>query len=515
MKKFTNIKKQILNFSFFIIILGLNYNDINAQTTIEVGELYSFVQQPSSTVNYQLTIVSPGEITIHIDNWKSTYNWDIDYDRVYVYNSNGVPLKGNSFASESDPFLFHMIEASEGLIFNVGKADTYTISVHSGEKWGWETATMQEYEMKVTAIYCDDVYEPNDNLASASTISVGSAINAFQWRQINTEEIQGDEDWYKVSINSPGILRIELVDWTALYNWSSDYDRLFVYNSAGESIGFAGGNDFYSWMMGGGTDTDPVVIEMNLSHEGDYYLRFHAGSTTNTTPYHFSTSFTPANDIYEPNDNFATAKLISEADVWYQAYEWRSVDNSMNVADDEDYYFFNAASAGEYSLTLDGWIQILNWGTNYDRLFIYDEFENPVGASPYAALIGSTPININIPTAGKYFLRLHCGNGYSTEGYKFKLSGSLTLGIEGSYENNHLLKLYPNPVSDIITLDVEQGNSMESEVTIYNINGQLIRSKTLNQNQTQINVADLAKGIYTLVLVSGERLGVKKFIIMK
>lgn len=515
MENFTNIKKQILNFSFFLIFLGLNYNNINAQTTIEVGELYSFVQEPSSTVNYQLTITSPGEIKIHIDGWKSTYNWDLDFDRIYVYNSDNIPLKGNSFASDSDPFLFHMIENNGDLTFNVGQGDTYTISVHSGVKWDWGTSTTQEYNMKVTAVYCNDAYEPNDNLASASPISVGSEINAFQWRQINTEDIRDDEDWYKVAINSPGILRIELVDWIALNNWSLDFDRLFVYNSAGESIGFAGGNDFYSWMMGGGTIADPVVIEMNLSHEGDYYLRFHSGATTSITPYHFNTSFTPANDIYEPNDNFATAKLISEADVWYQAYEWRSVDNSMNVADDEDYYYFNADSAGEYILTLDGWIKILNWGTNYDRFFIYDEYENSVGASPYAALIGSTPITIHVPAAGKYYLRLHCGNGYSTDGYQFKLSGSLTLGIEDSYEDDDLFKLYPNPVSDIITLDVQLGNSIESTVNIYNINGQLIRSKTLNQNQNQINVADLSKGLYTLVLVSGEHLVVKKFIIMR
>ncbi len=515
MEKFTNIKKQILSFSFFLIFFGLNFNNINAQTTIEVGELYSFVQEPSSTVNYQITIASPGEIKIHINNWESTYNWDLDFDRIYVYNSDNIPLKGNSFATESDPFLFHMIESNDDLTFNVGQGDTYTISVHSGEKWGWDTSGSHEFEMKVTTVYCDDAYEPNDDFASASTISLGSNINAFQWRQINTEEIQDDEDWYKVTINSPGILKIELVDWIALYNWSSNYDRLFVYNSEGESIGFAGGNDFYYWMMGGGTDTDPVVIEMNLSHEGDYYLRFHAGSTTSTTPYHFTTSLTPANDIYEPNDNFATAKLISEADVWHQAYEWRSIDSSMNVADDEDYYYFNAESAGEYILTLDGWIQILNWGTNYDRLFIYDEYENAIGASPYAALIGSTPITINIPAAGKYYLRLHCGNGYSTEGYQFKLSGSLTLGIEDSNNNDNLFKLYPNPVSDIITLDVELGNKIASKVKIYNINGQLIRSKTLKKNQNQINVADLSTGFYMLVLESGEYLGMKKFIITR
>jgi hypothetical protein len=515
MKKFTIIRKIFNIFSFFLVLLGMNLNSLHAQTVIEVGALYSFVQEPSSTVDYQIAIASPGEITIHIDSFQSTLNWGLDIDRVYVYNSDNIPLMGNLFASEEDPFLFHMIQDNEGLTFNVGQADTYTISVHSGENWGWGLSTVQDYNMQVTAVYCDDAYEPNDNLASVSTISIGSTITAFQWRQINTEAIQGDEDWYRVSVNSPGILRIELVDWVALYNWSSDHDRLFVYNAEGESIGFAGGNDFYAWMMGGGTDMDPVVIEMNLSHAGDYYLRFYAGSTTSTTPYHFSTSFSPADDSFEPNDNFATAKLIPTADVWNQAYEWRSLDSTMNVADDEDYYFFYAASEGEYSLTLDGWIQILNWGTNYDRLFIYDEYENPVGASPYTQFLGNTPIYFDVPAAGKYYLQLHCGNGYSIEGYQFKLSGSLSTSIKDVYKNDYLFKLYPNPVSDIITLNIKPENRIELKLNIYNINGQIIRSEMLKQNQNQINVAELANGLYTLELVSGETSGKQNFIITK
>lgn len=515
MKNFTNTLKQNLIFSFLLIILGLNYNPVNAQTAITVDELYNFVQTPSSTVNYQVSIPSPGEITIHINNWKSTLNWDIDYDRVYVYNSDGTPLSGNTFASESDPFLFHMIENNDGLTFNVGQADTYTISVHSGAKWGWGTSTLQEYNMKVTAIYCDDANEPNDTLDSASIISVGHTINAYQWRQTNTEKVKDDEDWYKIAINSPGELKIELVNWVALYNWSLDHDKLYVYNATGESIGFAGGNDFYSWMMGGGTDAEPVIIKINLTHAGDYYLRFHAGSTTSISPYHFHTSFTPANDIYEPNDNFATATLIPDADVWYQAFEWRSLDSSMNVADDEDYYFFYAADAGEYSITMDGWIKIVNWNTNYDRLYIYDEFENPVGSSPYTQFLGTDPIIFNIPAAGKYYLRLHCGNGYSTDGYQIKLSGLLSLKNENLYKNDYPFKLSPNPVSEKITLTIEPYNNMEIKIKIFNINGLLIRSEMIQKKQHQINITELAQGVYTLVLTSGERLGIQKFIVTK
>jgi len=68
----------------------------------------------------------------------------------------------------------------------------------------------------------------------------------------------------------------------------------------------------------------------------------------------------------------------------------------MNVYDDEDFYYFFAGDAGEYSLTLDGWIPIFNWGANYDRLYIWDADENPVGASPYGWMMGTDPITFEI-----------------------------------------------------------------------------------------------------------------------
>jgi len=402
---------QILITLFFFIGYA------KAQTVIQIGEVYNFSQSPLSTIDYQLNMQSPGEITIHINNWVTTYDWGRDYDRLYIYNSDGIPVSRNSLSSVDDPFLFHMIQGNTGMTFRVGQAGVYTIKVHSGEykEIDWGTTKSQNYEMSVTAIYCIDSREPNENITTASPITVGSTITAFQWKEIKTSEIWGDEDWYKITIDTPGKLKIEMVNWVGVYNWGSDYDRLYIYNANGVSIGSTSGYDFYSWMMGGGTDVAPVVTEMNLTHAGTYYLRYHAGEGTSTTPYHFSTSFLPASDPFEPNDKFSTAKSIPSSDVWYQAYEWRSLDSTMNVAGDEDYYSFVAVGPGQYSITLDGWIGIYNWGADYDRIFIYDINENSVGASPLSWMMGNTPLNFDVPSAGKYYIRLHCGSGYSIE----------------------------------------------------------------------------------------------------
>ena len=56
-------------------------------------------------------------------------------------------------------------------------------------------------------------------------------------------------------------------------------------------------------------------------------------------------------------------------------------------------------------------------------------------------------------------------------------------------QNNLDVKLYPNPVRDILNIEIE--NDIQS-IEIYNIQGQ----KVLSSNQKQINVSDLATGMY-------------------
>jgi hypothetical protein len=232
MKNLLHFKRgRIISISLiFLVVLYLN--DMRAQTVIEMDQTYNFTQAPTVTVDYELEIPLPGQVTIHIDSWISTYNWGLDYDRLYIFNSEGNPISRNQFSSEEDPFLFHMFQENQGLTFNIGQAGEYTISVHSGQLWGenWQNDTMQNYQMSVTAVYCEDDYEPNDDLSTATVIMIGVPVSAWQWRHVNSAEVEGDEDWYVFSIDTPGRMIIQLVEWNAIYNWSADYDRLYVYN---------------------------------------------------------------------------------------------------------------------------------------------------------------------------------------------------------------------------------------------------------------------------------------------
>jgi hypothetical protein len=435
-------------------------------------------------------------MTLFINGWVTTYNWGKDYDRVYIYNSDGVAVARNGFSSPEDPFLFHMIQGNTGMKIRVGKAGLYTIVVHSGEVWDWGTATTQSYTMSVSAVYALDKNEPNETLSAATTIKLDSTVTAYPWRFVNTSELWGDEDWYKIDVPTPGKLQINLSHWIGVYNWGSDYDRLYVYNASGASIGSQGGYDFYGWMMGGGTDTVPVVIQMDLSHAGTYYLRFHAGAGVSLDPYHFKTSFTQANDPFEPNDSIPDAKLIPATDVWYQAYAWRTVGNTMNVNGDEDFYSFEAPAEGSYTIQLNGWIGIYNWGRDYDRIWILNSRGAVVGADPLGWMLGTAPIGFSVPAAGKYYIQLHCGAASSLSGYQFKLTGNI-VGSTSKVPNPNGFSFTPNPARDFIDLNVPPAIDF-SLLRIFALDGTMVRSLNVRGSGMKLNVSDLSPGIYLL-----------------
>lgn len=194
------------------------------QTTIQVGTTYNFSQGARVLLG---NIQYPGEFTIHIGNLLTTYDWGLDYDRMYVYNDSLKPIGRREFSSDADPFLFHMFQGSSGLTFRVGQAGTYYIDVHSGQPKDWGTATSQSYSLLVNAIYCNDVYEPNDDFTNAKPISFNTTYQACEWRTLDsTMNVSGDEDYYYFNAPSAGDYVLTMQNWIGIYDWGADFDRL-------------------------------------------------------------------------------------------------------------------------------------------------------------------------------------------------------------------------------------------------------------------------------------------------
>ncbi len=100
--------------------------------------------------------------------------------------------------------------------------------------------------------------------------------------------------------------------------------------------------------------------------------------------------------------------------------------------------------------------------------------------------------------------------GYN-DGFVLKLN-NLSTGLNEQKLNNSFFKLYPNPTSTILNIEVDSYNS-NSQIIITDILGQTILSQKIESTKTVINTTNDYKGIYFVTLVNGENTSTQKIIV--
>lgn len=111
-----------------------------------------------------------------------------------------------------------------------------------------------------------------------------------------------------------------------------------------------------------------------------------------------------------------------------------------------------------------------------------------IGAYVNDSLTGIVGVDQNTPPCG-------------VETAHLKRFGRVT-GIAPIATSTSELIIYPNPAIDIVTLNINNANNGDMELSIYTIMGILVRSEMLKQNQRQINIGDLSNGVYMITIKS-------------
>jgi hypothetical protein len=75
--------------------------------------------------------------------------------------------------------------------------------------------------------------------------------------------------------------------------------------------------------------------------------------------------------------------------------------------------------------------------------------------------------------------------------------------------------LYPNPASNVVMLSANKTDRETRTLTIYTIDGILVKSETVKKNQKDINVADLPSGVYLFNIKSEGSMETKRLIIQR
>jgi hypothetical protein len=186
-------------------------------------------------------------------------------------------------------------------------------------------------------------------------------------------------------------------------------------------------------------------------------------------------------------------------------------------------YLNNSGTLGTYSVTLQSGGLVLNANTWYRIGVGY----NTTNGQPYWK-INSTSSTITLTNSAFYtgpfspvevdFLQVVPSTNSTTatlifDNYIAKATATDNLlGNEAfSSEIGGTLAIYPNPVKDVLNVKTETMN-FES-VQIYDVKGRVVKDVIVNQNSSQLNVADLESGVYMIKIVTDQGLSTtKKFI---
>ena len=136
-------------------------------------------------------------------------------------------------------------------------------------------------------------------------------------------------------------------------------------------------------------------------------------------------------------------------------------------------------------------------GTGYAKLMDFTGTTN--GNGPLGSLISD----------GTFLYGMTQSGGTNDKGVVFKYA--LPVGTNELSKNNNKVSVYPNPANDI--LNIETGNSANTRVQIMSLDGRLVKTHSnINSSKTQINVADLSKGVYFLRIQNGAEVLNAKFV---
>ena len=65
--------------------------------------------------------------------------------------------------------------------------------------------------------------------------------------------------------------------------------------------------------------------------------------------------------------------------------------------------------------------------------------------------------------------------------------------------------IYPNPVTDVLNINISAAGKLKTNAGIYDANGSLVQRILISNYQQQINVQRLAKGVYTIRFADGSK----------
>ena len=120
-------------------------------------------------------------------------------------------------------------------------------------------------------------------------------------------------------------------------------------------------------------------------------------------------------------------------------------------------------------------------------------------------------------TNGNYTITLIASNGSCSDTTTFNLT--INVGIE-EIQTLAGVNLYPNPVNDIATFDINLNESANVSVLVYDVTGKVVANVYNGQmdagmSTVKVDASALQSGIYFTTIVSGSSKKTLKMVVVK
>ncbi len=365
--------------------------------------------------------------------------------------------------------------ATSANITGLAASTLYDWRVTTNCSSGTSTASAAQFTTSAAST-CASAFEPNETQATAAAISSGVTNSAA----ISSST---DIDYYKITTTATSNNVYNLVGPSGV-----DFD-LYVYNSAGTQIGSGTGS----------TATETVTL--NSQAAGTYYIKVigynGANSATCYTIKATATTVTSCQSSYDVSTNGTTA---GAATIPFNT----NITGLISPSADIDNYKFVITTAGTITLTLS------TLPADFDLKLL-----NSAGTQVGISQNGSTTSETISYTAaaGTYYAQVYGYNGAnsSTTCYTLKVQlGTATKMDE--VPSFAKLKVYPNPVSNILNISVLGEVATGSNITIIDSRGVKMMQEKMTKTTQALDVSRLASGVYQVRIDNGTQVITEKFV---
>lgn len=179
-------------------------------------------------------------------------------------------------------------------------------------------------------------------------------------------------------------------------------------------------------------------------------------------------------------------------------------ENKLKIVNTEGKVIINRS----YTLPQTWYRDTLVLGYGCYNLVFSDEANDGISWWANSGSVGTGVFRITRPSPYGV-LRTFAGDFGSSLRFNF-MAGS-PLSVEES-DFSQQVNIYPNPGSDQLTVSINDLGSTQKQISIYNIQGQLVKSTQTFDLETKIQTQDLPSSVYFIVIENADKKLVKKWV---